>query len=79
MIRIVPRAHSTSADAYLTPETNRYLATFSKGFKGQLAEDDGCQVSFMQSDGALVDIKNFSGLRAILCMSSSCAMANVEC
>jgi 5-oxoprolinase (ATP-hydrolysing) len=66
MIRVVPRANSASADAYLTPEIKRYLSKFSKGFVGQLEKDDGCQVSFMQSDGALVDVKGFSGLRAIL-------------
>lgn len=65
MIRIVPRANSASADAYLTPEIRRYLSQFSKGFVGHL-EDETCQVSFMQSDGSLVDHRHFSGLRAIL-------------
>lgn len=66
MIRAVSRSNSTTADAYLTPEIKRYLANFSKGFKGGLKDDTGCRVSFMQSDGALVDIKGFSGLRAVL-------------
>lgn len=66
MIRIIPRANSASADAYLTPEIKRYLSDFAKGFVGKLEKDDGCQVSFMQSDGALVDFRGFSGLRAIL-------------
>ena len=65
MIRIVPRANSASADAYLTPEIRRYLSQFAKGFVGHL-EDETCQVSFMQSDGSLVDHRHFSGLRAIL-------------
>ena len=66
MIRVVPRANSASADAYLTPEIKRYLAEFAKGFVGNLKGNDTCQVSFMQSDGSLVDFKHFSGLRAIL-------------
>lgn len=66
MIRFTPRANSASADAYLTPETKRYLAQFAKGFVGHLEVDNGCKTSFMQSDGALTDYKKFSGLRAIL-------------
>ncbi|ORY61052.1 Hydantoinase B/oxoprolinase-domain-containing protein [Leucosporidium creatinivorum] len=66
MIRIVSRGNSATADAYLTPEIKRYLAQFSKGFKGHLQDDSGCRVSFMQSDGSLVDFRHFSGLKAIL-------------
>ncbi|KAI5479281.1 5-oxoprolinase (ATP-hydrolyzing) [Pseudohyphozyma bogoriensis] len=66
MIRVVSRANSTTADAYLTPEIRKYLANFAKGFKGELKEDNGCRVSFMQSDGSLVDFRQFSGLKAIL-------------
>ncbi|KAK0453995.1 5-oxoprolinase [Desarmillaria tabescens] len=51
MIRIVPRANSATADAYLTPELQKYL-------QGML--------QFMQSDGGLVNAEAFSGLRAIL-------------
>ncbi len=65
MIRIVARGNSATADAYLTPEIKRYLANFSKGFVGQL-QDTACRVSFMQSDGSLVDFRHFSGLKAIL-------------
>lgn len=53
----------------LTPEIKRYLANFAKGFVGGLQTDTGCRVSFMQSDGSLVDFRSFSGLRAILCTS----------
>lgn len=67
MIRAVSRANSTTADAYLTPKVKEYLASFAKGFDGDLAESKHCRVSFMQSDGSLVDLKGFSGLRAILC------------
>ncbi|GAA6038693.1 hypothetical protein JCM8097_002349 [Rhodosporidiobolus ruineniae] len=65
MIRFVSRPNSTSADAYLTPEIKRYLAGFAKGFKGHL-QDGSCDVSFMKSDGALVDYRKFSGLGGIL-------------
>lgn len=51
----------------LTPEIKRYLAQFSKGFKGHLQDGTDCRVSFMQSDGSLVDFRHFSGLKAILC------------
>ena len=65
-IGFVARGQSATADAYLTPEVKRYLNGFAKGFQGKL-EDSNCRVSFMQSDGALADFRNFSGLRAILC------------
>ncbi|KAK4686968.1 5-oxoprolinase (ATP-hydrolyzing), partial [Tremellales sp. Uapishka_1] len=64
-IGFIARGQSATADAYLTPEVKRYLQGFAKGFKGNLENSD-CRVSFMQSDGALADFKNFSGLRAIL-------------
>ncbi|KAJ2605795.1 hypothetical protein EV177_006076 [Coemansia sp. RSA 1804] len=63
MIKIVPRAHSATADAYLTPVIRRYVDGFSSGF------DDGIldmRVDFMQSDGGLAPVDRFSGLRAIL-------------
>ena len=62
-VNFVSRGQSTSADAYLTPVVRRYLASFAKGFKDSLA---GCQVAFMQSDGALAEMNSFTGLRAIL-------------
>lgn len=65
-IGFIARGQSATADAYLTPEVRRYLNGFSKGFKGRL-EDADCRVSFMQSDGALADFRQFAGLRAILC------------
>jgi 5-oxoprolinase (ATP-hydrolysing) len=36
MIKLVPRATSATADAYLTPEIRRYVAGFEKGFMGGL-------------------------------------------
>ena len=65
-IGFIARGQSATADAYLTPEVQRYLKGFAKGFKGRLT-DGSCRVSFMQSDGALADFGKFSGLRAILC------------
>ncbi|WWC85663.1 uncharacterized protein L201_000529 [Kwoniella dendrophila CBS 6074] len=66
MINLVSRGSSATADAYLTPEVKRYLNGFSKGFAGGLDANDSCRVSFMQSDGALCDHRQFSGLKAIL-------------
>ncbi|OCF36235.1 hypothetical protein I316_02108 [Kwoniella heveanensis BCC8398] len=62
MVKIVPRAHSATADAYLTPELKRYLQGFEKSFTNLRPG----MVQFMQSDGGLVDASNFSGLHAIL-------------
>ncbi|KAF9641589.1 putative 5-oxoprolinase protein [Lasiodiplodia theobromae] len=74
MIKLVPRATSACADAYLTPAIRKYIDGFSKGFAGGLgtesvkkeAGDKGARCEFMQSDGGLVDVDIFSGLRAIL-------------
>lgn len=63
MIKIVPRAHSATADAYLTPVTRQYVDGFTSGFAAGI---DGIGVSFMQSDGGLADAHGFSGLRAVL-------------
>ncbi|ORY27110.1 putative cytoplasm protein [Naematelia encephala] len=66
MINLVSRGTSATADAYLTPEVRRYLESFAEGFKGGFQDENGCRVSFMQSDGSLCDFRRFSGLRAIL-------------
>ena len=58
------RGHSTTADAYLTPETKKYIGGFLKGFKP--GTDAHTRIEFMQSDGGLVSYHKFSGLRAIL-------------
>lgn len=63
MIKLISRGMSATADAYLTPEIKRYIENFRRGFKGGL-QDTRCQ--FMQSDGGLVDVDKFSGLRAVL-------------
>ncbi|RFU32335.1 hypothetical protein B7463_g3957, partial [Scytalidium lignicola] len=64
MIKIVPRGHSSTADAYLTPELKRYIAGFESGFKD--LRTSGCRCEFMQSDGGLVEFSSLSGLRSIL-------------
>jgi 5-oxoprolinase (ATP-hydrolysing) len=74
MIKLVPRATSACADAYLTPAIKKYIAGFQKGFEGGLGTESvknesgakGARCEFMQSDGGLVDVDLFSGLKAIL-------------
>ncbi|KAK4122472.1 hypothetical protein N657DRAFT_621966 [Parathielavia appendiculata] len=74
MIKLVPRATSVCADAYLTPAIKRYISGFQQGFKGGLGTksvkqgegNKGARCEFMQSDGGLVDVDKFTGLRAIL-------------
>ena len=74
MIKLVPRATSACADAYLTPTIKKYIAGFEAGFEGGLGTekvkkqqgDKAARCEFMQSDGGLVDVAKFSGLRAIL-------------
>ncbi|KAI9676492.1 MAG: hypothetical protein M1817_000650 [Caeruleum heppii] len=63
-----------SLNAYLTPTIKKYIAGFQAGFEGGLGSesvqkekgDKGARCEFMQSDGGLVDVDQFSGLRAIL-------------
>lgn len=74
MIKLVPRATSACADAYLTPAIRKYIDGFQAGFEGGLGSESvkkekgakGARCEFMQSDGGLVDVDIFSGLRAIL-------------
>ncbi|KAJ5088134.1 hypothetical protein N7456_011750 [Penicillium angulare] len=74
MIKLVPRATSACADAYLTPTIRNYISGFQAGFKGNIGNESikgqgdnrGVRCEFMQSDGGLVDVDRFSGLRAIL-------------
>ena len=63
MVRIVPRGHTASVDAYLTPAIQRYLKGFASGFERNL---EGVKVTFMQSDGGLTPMDSFNGSRAIL-------------
>ncbi|KAL1993363.1 hypothetical protein VTN49DRAFT_3312 [Thermomyces lanuginosus] len=74
MIKLVPRATSSCADAYLTPAIKKYISSFAAGFEGGLGAESvqktagqkSARCEFMQSDGGLVDVGQFSGLRAIL-------------
>ncbi|KAM0418807.1 hypothetical protein ACHAPT_012248 [Fusarium lateritium] len=64
MVKMVSRGGTASADAYLTPETNKYIEGFAAGFEG--GNLDGLRCEFMQSDGGLVNYKSFSGMKGIL-------------
>ena len=71
MIKLVPRATSVCADAYLTPAIRKYIDGFQRGFEGSLgvkggSAGKGARCEFMQSDGGLVDVDKFTGLKAIL-------------
>ncbi|KAI9900015.1 hypothetical protein N3K66_004277 [Trichothecium roseum] len=74
MIKLVPRATSVCADAYLTPAIKKYINGFQAGFAGGLGTrsvqeekgSSGARCEFMQSDGGLVDVEKFTGLKAIL-------------
>ncbi|KAK5461121.1 hypothetical protein LTS15_003184 [Exophiala xenobiotica] len=66
MVKVVPRGMSASADAYLTPVIKSYVDSINSNFEGGLDNSHGCRFEFMQSDGGLVDFRNFSGLKAIL-------------
>ncbi|KAF2147617.1 putative 5-oxoprolinase [Myriangium duriaei CBS 260.36] len=66
MIKLVPRAQSTIADAYLSPITDKYLDHFRKGFIGCLEGEDYSKLLLSQSDGGLTPFTKFTGVRAIL-------------
>lgn len=68
MIKMVPRGVSSTADAYLTPILYEYLEGFFKGFDEKLRDGHvtSPRVEFMGSDGGLLDLNNFSGLKSIL-------------
>jgi 5-oxoprolinase (ATP-hydrolysing) len=62
-IKAVPRGHTATVDAYLTPLIKKYISGFTAGF------DDGIgdvEVSFMMSDGGLCPMSMFNGFRSIL-------------
>jgi 5-oxoprolinase (ATP-hydrolysing) len=73
MIKMLPRGVSSTADAYLTPILREYLDGFFSGFDKELrgagkGTEPGrhARVEFMGSDGGLLDLQNFSGLKSIL-------------
>ena len=63
MVKMVPRGFTAAADAYLTPHIKRYIDGFKTGFDEGL---ENVQVLFMQSDGGLAHVQDFSGHKAIL-------------
>ncbi|KAI0854192.1 Hydantoinase B/oxoprolinase-domain-containing protein [Daldinia vernicosa] len=65
MIKMISRGMSATADAYLTPIIQQYISGFQSGFTDKL-QSSNTRCAFMQSDGGLVDIRKFSGLRAVL-------------
>ncbi|KAM0814190.1 putative 5-oxoprolinase [Seiridium cardinale] len=66
MIKLVPRAQSAVADAYLSPTITSYLDQFRRGFQGQLEDEQSNKLFLSQSHGGLVKHTEFNGLRAIL-------------
>ncbi|KZT03038.1 5-oxoprolinase [Laetiporus sulphureus 93-53] len=68
MIKMVPRGVSSTADAYLTPILREYLDGFFDGFDEKLRDGRlrSPRVEFMGSDGGLLDLTNFTGLKSIL-------------
>ncbi|QKX54695.1 uncharacterized protein TRUGW13939_01783 [Talaromyces rugulosus] len=66
MIKIVPRAQSATADAYLSPVITQYIDGFRSGFKGRLEDHNAKKFLLCQSDGGLTSLSRFTGLRAIL-------------
>ncbi len=77
LIKFVPRADTTAADAYLSPVLRDYVAQFAQGFLGPPAsspaasalagEDAGGQrLLFMQSNGGLASAFAFRGRDAVL-------------
>ncbi|TVY30730.1 Uncharacterized protein LHYA1_G000358 [Lachnellula hyalina] len=67
MVKIVPRAQSATADAYLSPVIVRYLEGFAKGFLGEFKDEKSSRKLLLsQSDGSLATFNTFTGLRAVL-------------
>ncbi|PWY96824.1 hypothetical protein BCV70DRAFT_114756, partial [Testicularia cyperi] len=67
MIKMVPRATSSTADAYLTPVLQAYIDSFFSGFDQSLRSGAaGTKVEFMMSDGGLTSVDHFSGLKSII-------------
>jgi len=59
LLRIVPRADTTIADAYLSPILRRYVDQVA-------TELNGIKLFFMQSHGGLAEARHFQGKDAIL-------------
>jgi 5-oxoprolinase (ATP-hydrolysing) len=59
LLRLVPRAETTVADAYLSPVLRRYVDRLSDSLRGT-------KLFFMQSNGGLVQAAAFAGKDAVL-------------
>lgn len=66
VLRIVPRAHSTVANAYLTPKLKAWISQFLNGFEVEKDPKFLEKIFFMKSDGGLVSISDILGSDAIL-------------
>jgi 5-oxoprolinase (ATP-hydrolysing) len=64
--RIVPRAHSTVADAYLTPKLQEYTENFLSGFDLSRDKDFPSRILFMRSDGGLCMLSEAAGAEAVV-------------
>ncbi|MGE3836266.1 MAG: hydantoinase B/oxoprolinase family protein [Hyphomonadaceae bacterium] len=60
LIKFVPRADTTVADAYLSPVLRAYIDGFERGFGGN------AELLFMQSNGGLAHADSFRGRDAVL-------------
>ncbi|ANP46553.1 hydantoinase B/oxoprolinase family protein [Candidatus Viadribacter manganicus] len=68
LIKFVPRADTTVADAYLSPILRSYINGFERGFEA-LSDQLGAgapNLLFMQSNGGLAHADNFRGRDAVL-------------
>ena len=63
LIKFVPRADTTVADAYLSPVLRAYIDSFARGFSSAEAAP---QLLFMQSNGGLAHAGAFRGRDAVL-------------
>ena len=62
LIKFVPRADTTVADAYLSPVLRKYVDSFASGFSGESDPN----LLFMQSNGGLTSASAFRGRDAVL-------------
>ncbi|MBY0569294.1 MAG: hydantoinase B/oxoprolinase family protein [Hyphomonadaceae bacterium] len=62
LIKFVPRADTTVADAYLSPVLRKYVDSFASGFSGESDPN----LLFMQSNGGLTGASAFRGRDAVL-------------
>ncbi|NWG53346.1 MAG: hydantoinase B/oxoprolinase family protein [Hydrogenophilaceae bacterium] len=61
LIKFIPRADTTVADAYLSPVLRRYVDGVAAALEG-----DGARILFMQSNGGLAHADAFRGRDAVL-------------